>query len=143
MNLNIANCPRCGKIFARGISDVCATCKREVEEEYLRCVEYLRDNRGASIHELSEATGVSIRQITKFIREGRFALINAPNLGYPCESCGNPIQSGNLCEECRKKFAREARKIQQQLESRREKEQPRPQWSGPAYRIKTDKDPKL
>lgn len=102
--MNLANCPRCGKLFAKGIRDVCPACVREIDKQYESCANYLRENRGASITELSDATEVSIKQITKFIREGRISLMDAPNLAYPCESCGVLIQTNNLCDNCRKRL---------------------------------------
>jgi len=111
MNLNIANCPRCGKIYSRGIRDVCNSCHKEIEQEYEKCVEYLKENRGATIYEVSDATGVTVRQITKFIREGRISMVGTPNLSYPCESCGTLIRQGNLCDECRTRLTKQVRKV--------------------------------
>lgn len=102
--MNIANCPRCGKVYAKGFNEVCPACTKEIDKEYELCSNYLRENRGAAITELSDATGVSIRQITKFIREGRISMMDAPNMSYPCESCGILIQANNLCDNCRKRL---------------------------------------
>jgi len=99
--MNIDNCPRCGKVFVKGFNDVCPACMRKIDKEYETCANFLRENKGASITVLSDETGVSIKQITKFIREGRISLMDAPNLSYPCESCGILIQSNNLCDSCR------------------------------------------
>ena len=114
--MNLANCPRCGKVFARGVSDVCPACNKEIDKEYEKCANYLRENKGASITLLSEETGVTIRQITRFIKEGRISLLDAPNLSYPCESCGVLIQSGNLCENCRRRFVNASKNLFEQEE---------------------------
>lgn len=139
MSLNIANCPRCGKIYAKGIRDVCVSCAKEIELEYEKCVEFLRENRGATIFEVSDATEVSVRQITKFIREGRISLMNAPNLGYPCESCGIVIRQGNLCDDCRNKFTRQAKRLQEELMARSESEKERISREA-AYKIKSNNE---
>lgn len=102
--MSLENCPRCGKVYAKNFRDVCPVCIREIDKEYERCAEYLREFRGAMITELSDQTGVSIRQITKFIREGRISLMDAPNMTYPCESCGTMIRDNNLCDPCRKRL---------------------------------------
>lgn len=124
MALNIDNCPRCGKIFAKGVRDICPACVKEVDEEYERCVEYLRENRGSTIKELSDAVDVSVKQITRFIREGRISLYNAPNLAYPCEVCGILIREGSLCDSCRGRLQKDVnratelerqKKLQEQL----------------------------
>lgn len=122
--LNVANCPRCGKLFNRGIKDVCPSCVQEVEKQYEKCYRYLRENRKASLQELSDATEVPIRQITKFIREGRISMADNPNLGYPCESCGSPIREGVVCESCRGKLSRDFANVShaEELERRKEEE---------------------
>lgn len=105
MVLNVANCPRCGKVYAKGLRDVCPACIREIDEEYTRCAEFLRENKGASIQEVSDEADVTINQITKFIREGRISLTDLPNLGIPCEMCGAPAGDNKLCENCRRRFS--------------------------------------
>jgi predicted amidophosphoribosyltransferase len=66
VSMNVANCPRCGRVFVKGFKDICPNCTKEIDQQYEKCLKYLRDNRGCAIQELSEATEVSIRQITKF-----------------------------------------------------------------------------
>ena len=110
--MDLANCPRCGKLFARHFRDICQNCQRELESEYEVCIEYLRKNKGATITVLSEETGVSIRQITRFIREGRISLFNAPNLSYPCEVCGVLIRDGSMCDNCRSRLRTEVRNME-------------------------------
>jgi flagellar operon protein (TIGR03826 family) len=132
MTMDLANCPRCGKLFARHFRDVCQNCQKEIEQEYEICANYLRENKGATIQMLSEATGVSIKQITRFIKEGRISLLNAPNLTYPCEGCGFPIREGNLCDSCRTRLIHEVQSVQA---ASRTKERPDNETTGGAYRI--------
>jgi len=113
MSLNIANCPRCGRVFAKGIRDVCHKCYENIENEYNICIQYLRDNKGATIKELSDETNVSVKQITKFIKEGRISLYNAPNLSYPCESCGVLIRDGTICEVCRSRLTTDVNRLKE------------------------------
>ena len=107
--MNLANCPRCGRLYTRHFRDICPNCHNDMEQEYEKCLQYLRDNKGANINELSDNTGVSIRQITRFIREGRISLYNVPNLSYPCEVCGTLIRDGNMCDSCRSRLSRDLR----------------------------------
>lgn len=109
MSMNVANCPHCGKIFVKGFNDICSNCVKEINQQYEKCVKYLRENRGATINELSEVTEVTMKQITKFIREGRISIINAPNLSYPCEVCGTLIRDNMICESCRSKLVKDVR----------------------------------
>jgi flagellar operon protein (TIGR03826 family) len=109
--MNLDNCPRCGKLFAKNFRDVCPACIRDIDKEYELCSTFLRKEKGAIITELSDATGVSIKQITKFIKEGRISLYNAPNLMYPCEVCGTLIRENNICSPCRSRLIKDTQKM--------------------------------
>ena len=100
----IGNCPRCGKLYAVNPKGICPTCITQVDEEYQRCADYLRENKQSNIYDLSDATKVTVKQITQFIREGRISIADFPNIGYPCESCGTPISDGRLCKDCRERL---------------------------------------
>jgi flagellar operon protein (TIGR03826 family) len=135
MSLNIGNCPRCGRVFAKGTKEVCPSCIKLVDEEYAECAQYLRENRGASIHQVSEDTGVSVKQITKFIREGRISLSDAPNLGYPCDSCGAPIRESNICESCRKRLTSDVDKLREREQRRMDEIRKASQSNQASYKI--------
>ncbi|MBT9253627.1 MAG: hypothetical protein KM296_08100 [Brockia lithotrophica] len=85
MEGELVQCARCGKLFVRPPGSrvrLCPDCLREVEAEFRRVYDYLRKQRGrkASLREISEATGVSVRQIREFILEGRLRLLEFPEL---------------------------------------------------------------
>lgn len=105
--MNVDNCPRCGKLYIKGFKDVCPTCLKDIEQMYEVCTSFLRDNRQSSLQELHEETGVPIRQILKFIKEGRISLRSLPNMAYPCEVCGTGIRESNMCEPCRQRLSQE------------------------------------
>jgi flagellar operon protein (TIGR03826 family) len=107
MGMELGNCPRCGKLFAKNFRDICPSCIKDIEAEYEKCLKYLREEKSATIQEVHEATGVSIRQITKFIKEGRISIANNPNMMYPCEVCGVLIRDGNMCDSCRTRLSRD------------------------------------
>jgi len=109
--VSLDNCPRCGRLYTKNVREMCPACIKELDQKYELCADYLRQNRGATIYELSEATEVSIAQITRFIREGRISLMDAPNMGYPCETCSNLIREGNLCESCRSRLIKDINKL--------------------------------
>lgn len=132
------NCARCDALFVRTVRDICPKCYKEVEEEYTKCAQFLRkrENRGANIQQLSEATGVSVRQITRFIKEGRISTAGNPNLSYPCENCGTPIISGHLCEACASGLRREME--QDQDVKQRLAEEEKRQNAEATYKIRRD-----
>jgi len=122
MALNVGNCPRCGRIYVKNVRDLCPNCVKEVELQYEKCVKYLRENRGCTIQELSDETEVSIKQITKFIREGRISIANNPNMSFACEVCGIPIRENTMCENCRQRLARDLNSMKNDATRKSEEE---------------------
>lgn len=121
------NCPRCGKLFVRTVRPICNDCQKEIDEQFKLVYDYLRkkENRQATIYEVSENTGVSVAQIKQFIREGRLIIRDLPNMGYPCESCGEIIREGRMCVACRKKFQGVAEKLTQEFVEDRQRSGPK------------------
>jgi flagellar operon protein (TIGR03826 family) len=110
--MSLDYCPRCGKLFSRTIREICFNCHQELEKDYERVVQFLKENPGLTLNELSDATGVGVKQITRWVREGRISIAMAPNLVIACEVCGTPIREGTLCESCRRRLAKEVKRIQ-------------------------------
>lgn len=124
--MELANCSNCGAIFVKNsIRDICEKCYREEEEAFEKVNKFLkkRENRMASMIQVIEATGVSEDLILKFIRKGRIRLIQFPNLTYPCEKCGAPIQSGTLCKNCMTSLKEELEKFEEEQERQKELEE--------------------
>ncbi len=108
----IRNCPRCGKIFTYITRPICPRCVEEEENEFKVVKEYIYDNPGASIPQVSEETGVALDKIMRFLREERLEIKSENNnLILECERCGRAISSGRFCENCKgdinKDFQRE------------------------------------
>lgn len=95
----LGNCRKCGKLFLC-FRDICDECYQKQEDDFLRVAAYLREHSGSTIQEVSEATEVSIKQIREFILGRRILLTELPNLGYPCEACGEMIRTGTKCSSC-------------------------------------------
>jgi flagellar operon protein (TIGR03826 family) len=100
----LANCKACGRLFNRLNNDICPVCVKEEEEKFYLVRDYLKENRRAQIIEVSEATGVEVSLIIKFMREGRLSAVDNPNLNYPCDSCGAPISEGRFCKPCKERL---------------------------------------
>lgn len=134
MQVKLEYCPRCDKLFAKGFNDICQACIKEIDQEYERCAEYLKKNRGLTMQQLSEATEVSVRQITRFVREGRISISSLPNMSYGCDTCGVPIREGHMCINCKQRLASDIK--QQQTIDARTRTQEEQQGSGGAYQIR-------
>ncbi|WP_227937246.1 TIGR03826 family flagellar region protein [Alkalihalobacillus deserti] len=99
---NVANCPKCGKIFVKALRPICQHCYKEQEDQFDKVSTFMRkkQNRMSSIREVHEQTEVELTLIHQFVREGRLQTKSFPNLGYPCESCGEIIKEGRICGGC-------------------------------------------
>lgn len=99
--MDIRNCRKCGKVYAYDGHRICRACRKAEEEDFQRVKEYLYDNPGATVQEISDETETSVQMIMKYLREGRLQLRDENhNLILDCEKCGKPIRTGRFCERC-------------------------------------------
>ncbi len=98
--MDLRNCIKCSRVFAYKGSDVCSRCAGSDEDDFKKVKDYLYDNPGATIIEVSEETGVDEKRILRYLRESRIEIREADNLLLDCERCGTPIRSGRFCDTC-------------------------------------------
>ncbi len=127
----IRNCPRCGKIFTSFGRPICGRCLETEENEFKVVKEYIYDNPGATISEVSQETEVSVEKIMRFLREERLEIKSEnSNLLLECERCGRGIKSGRFCDNCKAQINNDFRR-----EFGMDKKEP-----APMPKVKTDKD---
>lgn len=121
----LANCENCNRVFVKTMRTICPRCFEEEEKAFEIVYHFLRQrkNRQATLMEIVEATGVEEKLIIKFIKQQRLRTSQFPNLSYPCEKCGAPIQSGRICEECSKSIVREYKQQEYLEKLKSEKEE--------------------
>ncbi|MEK8127478.1 flagellar protein [Paenibacillus filicis] len=119
--LKVANCPSCGKVYQKNIRNLCHDCQFVLDSDYTRCADFLRRSHKATTAEMSEATGVSLRQIHIFIKENKLPVTYYPGLTYPCNSCGSGIRQHNLCLNCRMRLVSDIRHMREQEEKVKER----------------------
>ena len=98
-------CRSCGKIFTyiTGIA-LCDACKKKREEQFQEAKKFINENRGATIDEVTEATGISQKLIRQWVKEERLVLSADSPIVFHCEHCGAVIRTGRFCEECKNKL---------------------------------------
>ncbi len=101
--MKITNCVRCKKTFAMVNQPICPECIAEEEAQFDKIKEYLDENRGATMEEIVEDTGVPLKRIQKWLKDGRLEGIEGSNL--KCSKCGCPITKGKFCQDCAKKLS--------------------------------------
>lgn len=126
----LGNCARCGKVFAKGVRDICPECYEKEEQDFQKVYKFLmeRKNREAKIPEIVEATGVDEDTIIKFLKQKRLRAADFPQIGYPCEKCGTNIVEGRLCLDCASYIQSEAR-IHDEMQKRQEERRKRSEES--------------
>lgn len=112
---DIINCEKCGRMFKTiGNIKMCSRC-REGDDDIFRIVrEYIYDNPGATVTEVSEATDVSEKKIIHFLKEGRLET-KGDSMLLECEKCGEPIASGRMCNSCNRALTKGLRDLAQQM----------------------------
>ena len=104
--MDFRNCPECGKLFKYVNRNLCPVCIAEEEKMFEVVRDYVRNNPHANVIEVSNATEVPQRIIMQFLRDGRL-LSSDSALSLECHSCGEPITSGQYCDSCAQRMAKE------------------------------------
>ncbi|MGL5677589.1 MAG: flagellar protein [Cellulosilyticaceae bacterium] len=100
--MEVKTCRRCNKMFQYiGGKPICPRCKKKEEELFQVVKAYLRENVGATMEEVSEATGATLGMIQGFLREGRLEVTPDSPIALTCEQCGAKIRTGRFCDKCK------------------------------------------
>jgi hypothetical protein len=116
--MNLVNCSSCGRMFTRSLSsnEFCPACLKQSEENYRKISEYFASHPSSTSQEISDATGIDLKDIHRFVRENRLRTVKT-DTGRNCEKCGGPIfggkLSGKFCDKCRVQLATDMRKDMQ------------------------------
>lgn len=98
--MDLRNCKKCGRAFAYSGSEICSRCANDDVEDFKKVKDYLYDNPGATIVEVSEETGVEEKKILRYLRESKLEIREEDNLLLDCQRCGDAIRSGKYCDKC-------------------------------------------
>lgn len=100
-------CVRCKRMFSYlGFGHYyCPSCKKLDDDDFLRVKNYIYENGVASATEVSDMTGVSLKAIEQYLREGRLEIPEDSPIFIKCEQCSVDIRSGRLCLECARKLS--------------------------------------
>jgi len=102
--MEVRQCDFCRVPYHSHGNKLCAECLLELDQDFIKIREYLYDNEGAGIDEVSEATGVTRKTILHLLKEERLIVgdENGRNNGIlTCESCKRPISTGRMCAGCK------------------------------------------
>lgn len=121
--MEIANCPKCNALFNKtAFRLVCDACFKEEEAQFEKVYQFIRKrvNRTATMAQVVEATEVEEDLIIRYVKAGKLRLAQFPNLGIPCEQCGQLINEGRICQKCAGNFSKELKTFEKEEERRQE-----------------------
>ena len=115
--MDVRNCKTCGKLF-NFVSGppICAVCAKKLEDKFADVKEFIYNNPGAGMQEVSETFEVSTSQIQKWIREERLSFAEDSLVGIECENCGTNIKTGRFCKSCKDKLANNLSNVYKEVE---------------------------
>jgi len=101
--MELANCVRCGKVFARIGRNICPDCQAEEDRIFKKVRAFVEENPGLTIQEVADQCDIQPKKIYDFLKEGRLEGRNfaAGSARWQCASCGSYITSGKLCNKCK------------------------------------------
>lgn len=106
--MNVRNCRKCGRIFNYVVGPLqCPVCREKMEEKFLEVKEFIKENPGVGIAEVSTECDVETSQIQRWLREERLQLTENSAIYLNCESCGEPIRFGRFCNKCKTNMTKE------------------------------------
>ncbi len=102
--MELMNCKKCSRLFhSKNGATLCSRCNVTVDDDFSKVRNFIYDNPSLSLKDVSEATGVEVTSILKWIREGKIILSDDSGIKL-CEKCGASIISGRYCSSCIKKI---------------------------------------
>lgn len=99
--MDLRNCRMCGRMFQYVGQPVCPGCMKAMEDKLQEVKEYLRENKNATVGQVSEELDISVKQIRKWVQEERLMFAPGVDTGLVCSKCGMPVESGSMCKKCK------------------------------------------
>jgi hypothetical protein len=79
---------------------ICPRCKADDKRDFDRVRDYVYENKGSTIIEVSEALDIKPSIIEGFLRAGRLEIPEGSAIFIHCEQCNKEIRSGRFCPDC-------------------------------------------
>lgn len=95
-------CPKCGTQYKKSDTSVmiCPKCGHEEISTFGKIKQYIDEHGTSTAWDISQATGISITKIEKYLREGRLEIPENSSVFIKCQKCGDEIRYGRFCREC-------------------------------------------
>ncbi len=115
----LQNCIKCGKLIGETPSGYCESCKTTdpTYSNLHKVKDYLYDNPNSTLIVVSEATGVSVNEISRFIRDGAIVEVSLVSaIKKDNCSCGKPLEGKErICKDCKRENEKAAERAMKSL----------------------------
>ena len=78
----------------------CPECGEIEYDDFGKIRKFLDEHGPTPAIEISEGTGVTVKKINNFLRQGRMEIAEGSGEYIRCEMCGTSIKFGRVCPEC-------------------------------------------
>lgn len=117
--MEVKVCHSCRTLFQYvSGEEICTKCIRMEEKKFQAVREYLRENPGANMQEVTQEVDVSAKLIKKFLRQGRLEVTPESPIALTCDRCGKRTLTGHFCEACRTEMTRDLQRAKNSLLNR-------------------------
>ena len=95
-------CKKCGGnvLIVNDGEYKCEECGEIYYDDYGKIKKYMENNKGATIQEIVQATGVSRRSIKELLSNCKLEIVQPSNAYIKCNVCGAMLTCGSICNRC-------------------------------------------
>ena len=94
-------------VYAYGEMYECPKCGDKEYTDFGKIREYLETHGPQNAVTITDATGVSVKTIQKFLYQGRIEIPDGSDSYIKCQMCGADIRYGRFCPDCMAKLNKE------------------------------------
>ncbi len=105
-NIKICKLCNCHMNYIYGEMFQCPSCGRKERTDFGKVREFLEIAGPQPAVIISQETGVELKVIDKFLRQGRIEIPDGSDIYIKCQSCGTDIRYGRYCPDCMLKITK-------------------------------------
>ncbi len=119
------SCKNCGRIINSDFQNrICPQCESKSKDEFYRVKQFIRNNSGVNVSDVSDNCGVSVNQIKVWVGEEKLAYSKGKNMKViNCKNCGkifNYSFGEKICTSCKKKMDDDFQKVKRYIRSNKQ-----------------------
>jgi len=109
--MSVDNCKRCGRLFQRALHPMCPVCLEFIQKQKMAMFDFVQENPGVSIEEISQRFDISTKEIESMLFSGAFGTANQL-IKTQCAKCKCEMTAlnrvGYFCYSCNTRVEKEA-----------------------------------